>query len=425
MSLTRNTLWNIAGLGLPLLAAAAFIPYTLGKLGTEAFGVLVLIWALIGYFGLFDMGLGRALTFEISKLRADHRESIIAPTLKAGLLMSGAAGLLGAVVMGIIAPQLATNWLKIATPWQSDAQLAFQIAALGVIPTTVTSGMRGALEGFERFAASNLNRIFMGLCMFALPALSIWLHGNQVWCITLYLVGARLLVVIASALQLRKHLIEPSSKKITKYIKPLLSYGSWVTISGIVGPMMIYGDRFFVSAAVGADQLPFYAIPQEGLQRLLIIPGALCSALLPRFVSIKGNDLANAFKVNYRRIAVVMLLACAAAALLAHPILSWWLSPSFAERVMPVVLVLSVGIWFNSIAQLPYTLLHAHGHPKLTAMFHLFELVFYFITLYWLATYYGLLGAAIAWLARVVLDLVLLQIAANQLLKKVDKSGRA
>ena len=68
MSLRHNTIWNLAGSGVPLIAAVAFIPFTLNRLGNEAFGVLTLIWALIGYFSLFDMGVGRALTYERSKL---------------------------------------------------------------------------------------------------------------------------------------------------------------------------------------------------------------------------------------------------------------------------------------------------------------------------------------------------------------------
>ena len=40
----------------------------LGKkgIGVEAFGILTLIWSLIGYFSLFDFWLGRALTQRVA-----------------------------------------------------------------------------------------------------------------------------------------------------------------------------------------------------------------------------------------------------------------------------------------------------------------------------------------------------------------------
>lgn len=417
MSLRRNTTWNLAGSGLPLFAAVGLIPFILSRLGAEAFGVLTLIWALIGYFSLFDMGVGRALTYELSKLRVANDERAISMTLKAGLLLTLAAGLLGAVVMLILAPQLATQWLKINLHLQEDTQLAFQIAALGIIPATITSGLRGALEGLERFDSSNINKIILGFCVFALPALSIWLHGNQLWVMTLYLVLARILIVFFAAFQLRKYLLAPIVAGIKEHIKPLLNYGVWITVTGIVGPLMVYGDRFFVSAAVGAVLLPLYAIPQEGLQRLLMIPTALCGALLPKLAAMQIQEARTLYIQNYKRVAVAMFSICFFAGLLAYPALSWWLSVDFAQKALPIVLVLCIGIWLNSMALVPYTLIHAKGNPKTTALFHIFELFVYGVALWWLANNYGLLGAAWAWVGRVALDLALLHIAAKKMLK--------
>src|SRR3546814_17386387 len=67
MSLKKNTGWNLAGSGVPLLVGLFSVPYLVKNLGVEAFGILTLIWALIGYFSLFDFGLGRALTQQIAK----------------------------------------------------------------------------------------------------------------------------------------------------------------------------------------------------------------------------------------------------------------------------------------------------------------------------------------------------------------------
>ena len=44
MSLKRNALWNLAGTAIPMVAGLALIPFTLNHLGSEAFGVLTLVW---------------------------------------------------------------------------------------------------------------------------------------------------------------------------------------------------------------------------------------------------------------------------------------------------------------------------------------------------------------------------------------------
>lgn len=126
MSLRKNTLWNLAGSGLPLIAAAALILFTLNRLGNEAFGILTLIWALIGYFSLFDVGVGRALIYELSKLRGDSQQpnqhTEISLTLKTGLLLTIATDVFCSTLMLLLAPNLATNWLKISPAFKAEKE---------------------------------------------------------------------------------------------------------------------------------------------------------------------------------------------------------------------------------------------------------------------------------------------------------------
>src|SRR5450759_1913386 len=60
--IAKNTLINLFGQVLPLLVGIITIPMLIKGLGIERFGILTLAWIVIGYFGLFDLGLGRALT---------------------------------------------------------------------------------------------------------------------------------------------------------------------------------------------------------------------------------------------------------------------------------------------------------------------------------------------------------------------------
>jgi O-antigen/teichoic acid export membrane protein len=409
MSLRRNTLWSLLGSSLPLLAAALFIPYCLNELGGEAFGVLTLIWALIGYFSLFDLGVGRALTYEIGRRQSSNASADIPAVVRSGLVLTLLAGIFGALVMFCLAPYLAGSWLKITPDLAPDARLAFEIAAVGVIFTTLGSGLRGAQEGLNQFKISSLNKVILGFCTFSLPALSIYVYGPSLYPIVMYLVAARVMMVIIVLFQLRHYVFVKALHPVKNYIRSLYSFGIWVTISGIIGPIMVYGDRFFVSAAIGAALLPLYAIPQEGLQRLLLIPGSFCNALLPKLAGLPMDERMALYRKSHRYVMLIMLVVCIVSAALAYPILSIWLSPEFAKECLGIVCILAVGIWLNSIALVPYTFLHANGSTKLTAIFHLIELVIYIAALYYLVEAYGLIGAALAWVFRVGVDLVLLE----------------
>lgn len=415
MSLKRNTLWNLAGSGLPLLAGVVAIPYALEHLGREAFGVLTLVWSLIGYFSLFDFGVGRALTVEISKRRGLSPELPVGPVLRAGMLLTLLAGIGGVAVVALLARPLATRWLSISPQLQDAAAQAFWITAWGVLPTTVSSGLRGALEGLDRFAASNLARMAMGVWMFLAPAWVIAWHGPDLGIIAAYLVAGRLLIMLCQFGPLAGHWRGGERTVDRNDFAKLGLYGVWVTITGIVGPLMVYGDRFFVSAAVGAEQLPLYAIPQEGLLRLLLIPGALTAALLPRLAALGPRQAASEYRRQLGRVGWIMGAVVIVAFAAAYPVLRVWISQDFATQALPIVAVLCIGVWVNALASLPFTLLQARGNPRLTALFHLLELGAYLVVLWWAAGHWGLMGAAMAWVARVVLDAVLLQFAVRRL----------
>ena len=60
--LARNTLWNLLGQVAPMSVALFAIPMLIRRVGTDRFGILTIAWMVVGYFSLFDLGLGRAMT---------------------------------------------------------------------------------------------------------------------------------------------------------------------------------------------------------------------------------------------------------------------------------------------------------------------------------------------------------------------------
>ena len=73
--LARNTVLNLIGQAGPLAIAIFTMPILIRGLGIDRFGVLTLVWLVIGYFSLFDLGIGRALTkFVAEKLGAGQEE---------------------------------------------------------------------------------------------------------------------------------------------------------------------------------------------------------------------------------------------------------------------------------------------------------------------------------------------------------------
>lgn len=413
MSLKKNTFFNLAGTGLPLLVGALTIPYLIRQLGVEAFGILTLVWALIGYFSLFDFGLGRALTQQVAISIAGGKTSDIPAIVKSGLLFTALTGLVGGLILAVLAQPLGNSWLKVADSLRSDTASCLLLAAIGIPLTTVATGLRGVLEAYEDFKIVNILRIFLGVANFGLPALSVYAGAASLTMIVFSLIAARLIALFLHWVYLQPRLAPRwwQVKTSTQQIKALFSFGAWMTVSNVISPLMVTADRFVISAVLGAGIVAYYTVPFEVIVRFLILPGALTSALFPRLAAVIKSDpelAAGLYRKSLKVVAMTMLPLCVATVLLSHWGLSLWLGAAFADNSWKIVSILSVGIFFNALAFVPFATIQAAGDTKRTAQLHLVELLVYLPVLFLLLQQFGLIGAALAWTLRVILDFALL-----------------
>ncbi|MFI4919650.1 MAG: flippase [Legionellales bacterium] len=413
MSLSRNTVWNLVGTGAPFLVGVVTIPYIIKHIGIESFGILTLIWALIGYFSLFDFGLGRALTQQVASSLATKELDRIPRLVKSGLLFTAATGLIGGVLLAVLSHQLGYSWLKVTVSLQHDTAISLLIAAIGIPLTTITTGLRGVIEAYEDFKGSNVLRVLLGIANFALPALSVMFFGPSLIFVVIMLIIARLVILIAHIALMHSKLPNGwfHNKATPEDIKSLLSFGVWMTVSNIISPLMVNADRFVISSVLGASLVAYYTVPFEILVRVLILPAALTGALFPRLASLLKASPVEAKQLYHRClkiVAIVLLPVCLTIALGSYWGLSLWLGKDFAEHSWIIVSILSLGVLLNGIAFVPFATIQARGHAKTTAYLHICEFFIYVPLLLISLKFFGLYGAAIAWVVRVGADLILL-----------------
>ena len=139
-SLARNFAFNLTGTVAPLVVAVVAIPLLINHFGAARFGLLALGWSLVGYFSLFDMGLGRALTQRLSTLLGEGLTGRLAPVFWTGLALMAALGAVGAVLLGAFSPALATQVLSVPPELQAEATLTFALLAAGLPVVILSTG---------------------------------------------------------------------------------------------------------------------------------------------------------------------------------------------------------------------------------------------------------------------------------------------
>lgn len=406
-----------------MLIGLVAVPYLLAQIGVERLGVLTLIWALVGYFSVFDFGLGRALTQQVSSLRAVGDEALLAGTVRLGLILLASIGGAGMVLSLLLVLYWDVNWLNVSPALQADVTRCLALAALSIPVTTLTSGLKGVLEGVERFRDVNLLKTLLGLANFIFPVVAVSWQGPSLTAIVAFLVAGRLVVLALHVMfvhqVMRDHAVVAAPLG-RAAVRKLLVFGSWMTLSNIVSPLMVVADRFLVSALVGAAVVAYYAVPGDMLLKLLIVPAALSSTVFPAFTRHMTSSI-DAAQTLYRR--SVLAVLCVMGPLMfvvavgSHAGLSAWLGENFADNAYLCVVVLAIGILLNSVAQVPYALVQAAGQVKSTSLLHLGEFIAYAPLLYWMTLTYGITGAAATWTARAAVDALALHWMASSVLQ--------
>ncbi len=420
-SIKLNSLYNFIGQLVPSLVGLLTVPILIQYIGTDRFGIITIVWMIIGYFGLFDMGLGRALTQLVAeKLGNSEHNGIPAIFWTSNILILLLASA-GGILLFAITPTLVRDILKVGFAFQRETSISFYIISFGMPFVILGSLLTGYLSAFHRFDIINIVRVPMGIYSFAAPLIALPFTNSLIPIVSILVIGRFLSFSLYLYFCFR---ISPELRRGVVFdrllISPLFKFGGWMTVSNVISPFMVYFDRIFISSIISMAVVAYYTTPFEFVTRLSIIPNAIIAVLFPAFASSYISNIVYTTDLFSRALKYMLLILFPIVLIIvtgAHQWMAIWLGNDFADNSYRVLQYLSIGVFINCLALVPCTFLQGIGRPEISAKFHVAELVVYIPILWWLVTHYGIIGAAIAWLLRMAIDAGLLLIAAQQVCK--------
>ena len=403
-----NIVYSLVGYAVPSLLAIICLPLLYSTLGAENFGILTLMWAVTGYLSLFDLGLGRAMTLEVGQLGPCTEDNSVQlkKVFFKGFVLSISAGVLVAAIIAALLSLDLSALNQDPNFFLRKYFLTILILAASIPFITFSSAMRGCLEGVNNFRASSANRTLLGLLVIIGPFFFSLFDRIDPASLACSLLAAR----IISSIQL----IPFVYRNVCPCMISLLDifrtfrFGGWVTISSLVGPIMVYGDKFLVSYILGPSLLGTYSIVQDLLLKILIIPTAISSVLFPAMSAASLSELKTMYLRAKYKLIQLMSIICLIVTIVVPLFIDRFFHASMGVNIFMLTVILSVGVLFNSIGMLPLVGLYGSSKSKIVALVHLFELPIYLLAVYYMSVWYGLIGVSLAWTFRVLLDFFLL-----------------
>lgn len=419
-SIARNTTYNLLGYGIPLIFALILIPPLVRGLGTERFGILSLSWLIIGYFSFFDFGIGKGLTKVFAEKIGLNQTKYISKIFWTSLFLMLSISIIVAIVVSFFLPSI-VDLFNISENEYQEALNTFFILIFAVPIVSTTAGLRGVLEAYQKFGIINIIRTFLGAFTFLGPLLVLAITDSLFW-IVAFLIFIRIIVWIIYFIQCLK--VNNNIRRVIKFdlnaIKPVLKFSIWITIANIVGPLIIYSDRFLIGALISAEAITYYSTPYEIVTKLLLIPGALVGVLFPVFSASFISNPVLSKKIFLRGAKFVFLIIYPAVLIIvtfAYEGMNIWLGKDFALSSSLILQLLSVGILMNSISIIPNNFLQGIGKPKIPTLINLVELPLYLVVMWYSIKTSGTRGAALAYMIMAMIDALTMYIFANRIFK--------
>jgi O-antigen/teichoic acid export membrane protein len=411
--LARNATLNFATNCWTLVVLVVAMPKLVHYLGDTSFGLFSIAWVTIGYLTFLDVGVNRAATKFISEHLAEEDRESVCKILRTSIFANASMGAAGGVAIALLSPFLIHSVFKISGGLEDQARWTFYAVSLSVPVLLLQGVFRAALSSFQRFDWINVvDALVTGTQWLAAGALA-W-KGYGVALVVFATVLARMAGTLIYGILVFRLLpdLRLFHAQNLHGLSKLLRFGSWVTVSQLVGPLLVYLDRVLIASFVSLAAVTLYTVPFEAMARLRIIPTALVGTLYPAFSERSTADhrqqLDRLYERSVRYLILLLLPGTLYLLVLGTDLFGIWMGPAFAQQTSTVVQILALGVLVNALAPVPYNLLQALGRPDLTGKFHLIELPVYILICVLLIPRWGIAGAALASTARFLLDSALL-----------------
>lgn len=412
-SLARNTVFNLIGQCLPLLVALLCLPTIVSGLGAERFGVLALSWTVVGYIGAFDLGLARASARFISAALARGATEEAPRILGTALFAEALLGIAGGALIAAAAPVLITRVFVLPAELQDEGRAVLELIALGVPVVLLSTSLRAALAAAQRFDLVNAVVVPASSSMYLLSTLGV-LAGWSLPAIVAALVASKLVALAALWVLTRRCFagfhgrgLSPDRSK----LHDLVRFGSWLTVSSVMVPLLTYAERLLIPALISIGTLTFYAVPYEAVSRAAVLPVSMAMTLFPAFSRFDGREreaLTDLVVKPMKCLLLIMTPALAFVGLFAHELLAAWMGTSFADQAAPALRVLAVAFYMAGFSHILRAVVQGLGRPDLKAKLDLGNAALFLALLFVLTPWFGLAGAAGAKLVTSCIELAAL-----------------
>ncbi|PKP59086.1 hypothetical protein CVT91_07345 [Candidatus Atribacteria bacterium HGW-Atribacteria-1] len=396
----RNTIFNAIGRFWGILVALFLIPYIVGHLGIERYGIWAIVGVLTGYFGLLDFGIGTSFVKYISEYYTKKDYKSINQVVNTGFIFYSIFAVF-IITAGFIFISPLLNLFNIPYELYHEAVFVF---LLGITLFSVSNALSpfGAIQGgLQRMDVTNKISIAISIPMiigtvfflergYGLPGLMI---NNAIILALSSMVNIVIAFKILPELRFRPLLF---SKEM---FKKLFGFGYKLQFAKIADIITFQTDRLLIAYFLNIGLVGFYQLGVAITQKMRQVSLLLVSAILPAASELDAKQEKEKLQELYIKGTKYLIFVSFPLVFFviasAHLIMLIWMGPGY-EKSAWVIQLLAIGYLVNLIAGVGVSLGVAVGKPQFQMKAAIITAISNIILSIILIVVIGFMGVAIA-----------------------------
>ncbi len=397
----KNSFYNVIGWGWIIVLNIMTIPYIVHKLGYDAYGILVLVLLVLGYFAFLDFGLGDAVIKYISHYYTLKDFRKINRIINSILFLFIIIGLIGGGLIVLFTRFFALKIFKIPMQLQSTAVYCFYLGAIGFFLNLIFGVISKIPEALQRFDLSNRNNVITGTTITLSNVLVLFLGHGLKEVVIVNILGSALGISLFYVTD--KKLIPQLTFNLKfdfRDFREIFQFGLYTIFTRFSGIITNSINQLFVGFLIGTTGVAIFSVPfkivskfQGFIYRLAFIIFPVSSELLAQ------KDLEKLQNVYLKLSKYVFLLSSIFFVPLiaySNKILFYWMGADFASKGTYLMTMISLTFYLISLTMVPGLVALGLGKPRYNAFFSFLTATINMVFIYPLTKMWGINGAAIA-----------------------------
>lgn len=404
-SVIRNTALSYAGQAYTLLVGILIMPFYLGHMGAEAYGLIGFFSVLQAWLQLLDAGLSPSLVRAVA-----HQQAADTLDFHSGrLLRSFEIIFLPLTGACCAAMYLGSEW--IAVHWLNAKDLSTQtlvecIGLMGVIIALrlYSTLYKSGIQGLEQHAWLNIaNVIIATLRYFGGLFLVSTISSDPVMFFQFQvLVGLIETLIFAG----RAYQQMPTPSWLTGFdwalVKPIIPFAASMSGTAVLWIVLTQIDKVLLSELLPLNEYGYFSLVALITTGIMMLSNPLAQTLLPRLTVLmaegRRDDMHALYLAANRFVCTFLFPLAALIALHAHDMVYAWSGDvPAAEWSRSVLPWYSLGSAIMAVSAFQFYLQYAHGQMHLHVCYSVISALITVPVMFLAIHFYGAVGAAIAW----------------------------